>query len=129
MTILKEYVLAVTDRQDEYKTAEAFYEGDVAEVFGSQRLRATMRTTGYQSRLNFCRPVVDAVLNRLEIADIEGTTQEATKKIGQIFEDNQLFLDANEIHRRALEFGDCYAMVWPDEEGNIEISYNSPRGF
>jgi len=130
MTILKEYVLAVTDRQGTYKDAEAYYEGDVAEVFASQRLRSALRSTaGNRSTLNFCRPVVDAVLNRLELGNIQGTTKAATSKIGEIFQNNQLYLDANEIHRRALEFGDCYAIVWPDETGEIEVSYNSPRGM
>jgi hypothetical protein len=31
-----------------------------------------------------------------------------------------------EIHRRALVFGDCYAIVWPDANGDVQITYNSP---
>jgi SPP1 family phage portal protein len=126
MTILKEEVLALTERRAEYETAEAYYEGDVPETFASLALRRTFRQTGYQARLNFCRPVVDAVHSRLEIASVVGTSDRATKVIGDTWEFNQLALDANEIHKRALVYGDCYVMVWPDEDGNLEISYNTP---
>jgi hypothetical protein len=39
---------------------------------------------------------------------------------------NDLQIDADEIHRRALVYGDCYAIVWTDVEGNITVDYNSP---
>jgi hypothetical protein len=124
--ILKEQVLAVTNRRNEYEEAGAYYNGEVAEVFATAGLRRAMRNTGYRSRLNFCRPVVDAVQNRLEIAAVQGTSDESNKVIGETWELNELGLDSNEIHRWALVYGDCYAMVWPDEDGNIEISYNTP---
>jgi hypothetical protein len=124
--ILKEQVLAVTDRRNDYEEAGAYYEGEVAEVFATAGLRRAMRKTGYRSRLNFCRPVVDAVQNRLEIAAVQGTSDTGSKVIDETWEFNELGLDSNEIHRWALVYGDCYAMVWPDEEGNIEISYNTP---
>lgn len=126
MTILKEEVLALLERRAEYEVAEAYYEGDVPETFASAALRRTFRQSGYQARLNFCRPVVDAVHSRLEIASIVGTTNRATQVIGEVWENNELALDANEIHKRALVYGDCYVMVWPDEDGNLEISYNTP---
>lgn len=126
MTILKEEVLAVTARRDEYERAGAYYEGNVAERFSSAALRRVFRQSGYNARLNFCRPVVDAVYNRLEIETVVGTTAAANKVIGETWEFNELTLDADEIHRRALVYGDCYVMVWPDEDGNMEISYNTP---
>jgi len=128
MTILKNEVLALTQNQDRYKDAEAYYEGDVPEVFASAKLRNVLRhSAGYRSTLNFCRPVVDAVVNRLEVSNVYGTTKAATDKIAEIMKNNELHLEMHDIHRRALEFGDCYAIVWPDEDGDIEISYNSPR--
>jgi hypothetical protein len=126
MTILKEQVAAVLDRRADYETAGAYYEGEVPEVFATAQLRNAYSRVGYRSRLNFCRPVVDAVFNRLEVAAVVGTTQAAQKVIDETWEFNELGLDADEIHRRALVYGDCYVMVWPDEEGNLEISYNTP---
>lgn len=124
--ILKEQVAAITRRRNEYEEAGAYYEGNVAEVFATANLRRAMRKTGYNSRLNFCRPVVDAVQNRLEITSVLGTSDEGQKVIDETWEFNELNLDSNEIHRWTLVYGDCYAMVWPDEDGNLEVSYNTP---
>ena len=124
--ILKEQVRAVTARKDEYEKAGAYYEGEVPEVFATQGLRRAMRATGYAQRLNFCRPVVDAVQNRLEISAVLGTSDAGTKVIGDTWEFNELSLDANDIHRAALTYGDAYAMVWPDEDGNLEVAFSTP---
>ena len=119
-------MLAVTDRRAHYEEAGAYYEGSVPEVFATASLRKAMRKTGYTSRLNFCRPVVDSVKNRLEIADILAVSDAGTKVIADTWEFNELAIDSNEIHGAALTYGDAYAMVWPDEEGNVEISYSTP---
>lgn len=124
--ILKEQVLAVIGRKNTYEEAGAYYEGTTPEVFATSHLRRAMRTSGYSANLNFCRPVVDSVQNRLEINTILGTSDAGTKIIGDTWEFNELALDANEIHRHALIYGDAFAMVWPDDEGNVEVAYHSP---
>lgn len=124
--ILKEAVLAVTDRKRHYERADAYYTGDVAEAYTSRSLANMFKNANAGGHLNFCRPVVDAVHNRLELNVIVGTSDSANQVINDTWEFNQLGLDSNEVHRRALVFGDCYVMVWPDEEGNMEISYNTP---
>lgn len=127
MTILKEFVGAVLDRSLEYKEAEDYYEGRVAESFSSTKLRHALRATGHRGQHNYCRVVVDSVLNRLEIANIIADNEAAQTKVTEVWTNNELGLEANEIHRRALEYGDCYALVWPDADGELLISYNSPR--
>lgn len=124
--ILKEAVLAIQDRREDYEDAANYYEGSIGEVFATRDLQRLYRQSGAKGHLNFCRPVVDAVHNRLEISAVLGTSESANKIIGDTWELNQLGLDADEIHRRALVYGDCYVMVWPDEDGNMEISYNTP---
>ena len=129
MTILKEAVNAVLERKDYYTTAKDYYEGEVPEVFATARLRRVFRTTGDLSRMNFCRPIVNAVSNRMEIASISGDTKTATAKIAEVWNNNDLGLEAKEIHDKALIYGDAYAMVWPDSNGDVRISYHSPEGM
>ena len=124
--ILKEAVKVILDRKDSYKEAVDYYNGDVPETFATAKLRRAFRTTGDRSRLNFCRPIIDAVNDRTEIASIAGDTKAATAKINQIWKDNDLGIEAQEIHRTALINGDAYVMAWPDEDGNMQISLNSP---
>lgn len=127
MTILKDAALAVLAGAEEYETAEAYYEGDVPEVFATSKLRKAMRNANDRSRLNFCRPIVDAVNDRLEIAAITGETKAASAVISKVWQNNELHLEAQEIHRKALTNGDAYVIVWPDVNGELQIAYNSPK--
>jgi hypothetical protein len=129
MTILKQAVRAVLDRKDEYMTANDYYEGNVPEVFSTAKLRRVFATTGDHSRLNFCRPIVNAVSNRMEIASIQGDTKAATAKINEVWNLNDLGLEAKDIHDKALTYGDAYALVWPDADGDVRISYHPPTGM
>lgn len=123
---LKTEVTALLEHRDTYEEAGAYYEGEVPEVFATKGLQNAMRKTGYDSRLNFCRPVVDAVHSRLEVSAVIGVSDTATQVITDTWEFNELGLDANEVHRTTLVYGDAYVMVWPDEDGNLEVSWNAP---
>jgi hypothetical protein len=126
MTILKEYVTAVTKRADEYQEAEDYYLGNISERFASAKLRRALRATNHRGQHNYVKVITDAVLNRLEIANIVADSPDALAKITEVWDANEMAFEANEIHRSALEFGDAYAMVWPDENGELLISLNSP---
>lgn len=126
MTILKEAVEAVLARRAEFTEAEIYYNGDVPETFATAKLRRAFRTTDDRSRLNYCRPVVDAVNNRLTIQTISGDTPTATKKIQSLWRDNDLGIEAQEIHRAALMYGEAFVIAWPDSTGRVDIALNSP---
>jgi hypothetical protein len=126
MSDIKKAIDLIVNRRNVYVTAESYYEGTQSEVFPNQRWYKLLGNAGSDFRFNFSRTVVDSVLNRLEIANILGTTDSVNQKINSIWEMNDLKLDANEIHKRALVYGDCYAIVWTDVNGNVTIDYNSP---
>lgn len=127
MTVLTEYVGAIQKNATRYKEAEAYYKGTNPESFASAKLAHVLRTTGHSGTHNYCRVIVDAVLNRLEIANIVCDKQNVQARVNDVWESNELSLEAYEIHRNALAYGDAYALVWPDEDGAVQISYNSPR--
>jgi hypothetical protein len=126
MSDIKKALTSIIDRREVYVKAEAYYEGDQSEVFPSIRWNRLLKSQGSDFRFNFARTVVDSVLNRLEIANIMSPEERANKLINSIWEQNDLEVDADEIHRKALVYGDCYAIVWPDDSGEITINYNSP---
>jgi hypothetical protein len=127
MTIKKEAVSAVLARRGVYDTAETYYQGDVPEVFATAKVRRAMRSTGDFSRLNYCRPVVEAVNDRLEIARISGDTKAANAKIEEIWRNNDLDIESVEVHRNALVMGDAYVIAWPGEDGQMELALNDAR--
>lgn len=117
----------LVDRTPHYERAEAYYDGTEQEKFLNKRWNRILRSEGIDFKFNFTRTVVDTVLNRLEIANIQSMTESANAVIKQTWEQNDLLLDQNEIHKKALVYGDCYAIVWPDMNGNTAIDYNSPE--
>lgn len=124
--ILREQVLAVTERRAFYETAEDYYNGDVAESYATRSLKRAFGAYDTDARLNFCRPVVDAVHGRLEINAVQGFSKTAQAVIDETWEFNQLGLETQDAIRKTLVMGDSIALLWPDEDGNIEISFNSP---
>lgn len=126
MKHLQGAVKSVLDNKDHYETARDYYEGNVPEVFATARLRAAFKQTGDRSRLNFCRTVVHAVSNRLEIGSISAGSDEANEIIRKAWESNDLGLEADDAHRQACSFGDYFALVWPDERGEWQITFHNP---
>lgn len=127
MISTKEAVLAVTKNSADYEEAKDYYDGDVPETFATSRLRAAFKQTGDRSRLNFCRTIVHAVSNRLEIGHITGGSEKATAIINKVWESNDLGLEADDVHRMACALGDYYAMVWPDKDGEWQVTFQSPK--
>lgn len=126
MSDIKKAIDTIVDRRRHYEIAENYYEGLQPEVFTSDSWLKMFRIDNKHFRFNFAKTVVDSVSNRLEIANILGVTDEATAEINRIWEKNDLKLDANEIHRNSLVYGDSYAIVWTDVNGEVTIDYNSP---
>jgi hypothetical protein len=126
MSDIKKAIDTLIDRRNQYLTAESYYEGTNSEIFPNNEWFRLLNNSRSDFRFNFSRTVVDSVLNRLEIANITSLTQDANQKINEVWQMNDLQIDADEIHRRALVFGDCYAIVWTDVTGNITVDYNSP---
>lgn len=126
MTDIQIALKAIVDKRRFYETAECYYEGTNDEVFLSSRWNRLFKNPRWDFRFNFAKTVVDAVLNRTEISHVETTTPEADAYINKIWDQNDLELDINEIHRNALVYGDAYAIVWPTTNGTVTIDYNSP---
>lgn len=127
MSDLKVALNSIVAKRPTYERADTYYEGDQPEIFANAHLRRLLSPTADDYRLNFAATVVDAVANRLEIAAVVGTSDEANGLLNEAWEHNELMLEANEVHKRALVFGDCYVIVWPDEDGHFQIGYNSPE--
>ena len=109
-----------------YNKAEMYYEGTQPEIFLNQRWFKLFQKNQSDFRFNFSKTVVDAVLNRLEIEQVETDSATADEYLANLLEQPDIELDINEIHRNTLIYGDSYAIVWPDETGKIAIDYNSP---
>lgn len=125
MSNLTTAVQAILDKRDEYQTAEDYYDGTVDEIFASPAVKRALHKTGDQFRVNFAATPVNAVANRLEISSVSAVSEEAAKVIDNVWTTNELELEVNNIHNRALVYGDAYLFVWA-YDGELEMYYNSP---
>lgn len=126
MSNLTTAVQTILDKQAEYNMAEDYYDGTVDEIFASPAVKRALHKTGDQFRVNFAATPVNAVANRLEITGVAGISDEANKVIDNVWTTNELELEVNNIHNRALVYGDAYLFVWA-YEGELEMYYNSPK--
>lgn len=109
-----------------YVEADRFYKGTFAEPFQSlvmQRL-LVRKEVNYKAVLSAVP--VDAVVEKLEIVDIQASDEEITTFLqDEVWKSNQLQF----VHKTAIlaaeKFGDAYIFVWPeydDVEGYVEES-------
>lgn len=114
--------LAELDEEFEgYLKADRYYEGDPDEFFASPKLARLLAAAGERFRINLAKTPVDVVANRLRIASVSVPGDDkATALIEEIGNANDLELHGPNFARRAVEYGDCYAIVWPFDDGAEE---------
>lgn len=129
MTDLQRGLKLLSDRAGAYEKAEKYYEGTADERFSNELLAALLGQNKYE--LNFAATPVDVLAARIEVAAVTVTGDEGQTGILQenIWDENDLTLETKEIILRALEYGDAYAIVWPNADGTgVTVRYNSPKG-
>lgn len=119
------------DARPGYAKAEAYFDGDVPEVFSSTKLRRALAAKDIDFRLNFAKTPVTAVTSRLKIAAITSPNKDENEALAAIWKANQLDLEAPDLHCKTCLYGDGYLMVLPveGEKGTVtgvEMYFNSP---
>lgn len=117
----------------EYAKAEAYFDGDVDEIFASDKV-ARMLAKSHLNDLdefNFARIPVTAVTNRLAITAITADDDDLDAEIAGLIKRNELDEELPGLHVRACSQGDAYLMVWPvvDDEGavtTVDMFVNGP---
>ncbi|WP_445520445.1 phage portal protein [Streptomyces sp. NEAU-174] len=122
----------LADARADYDRAQAYYEGEVPEVFASSRIRRALRANDIDFDLNFAKTAVNAVVDRLEVAAITSPDNAVNTLIAKLWDDNNLALELPDLHRRGCEYGDAYLICLPveDDKGTVlrvEMFYNSPQ--
>jgi hypothetical protein len=104
----------ITSLAPHYEEADNYANGRILEVMSMTRLGRALRQSDIHFNPNILATVIDAVNDRLFIASYDAGG--ATATLDEIWDQNQLGLEAPEIHRHALQRGDQYVTVWPDPE-------------
>lgn len=125
---LKAILATLAGRQEQYRQATAYYDGQHNLVFATTKFRQAFGSLFAAFADNLCASVVDAAADRLQITgfDQEGKTepQEGQPKrvtvadaAWALWQQAKLPRLAGQVHQEALTAGDAYLVVWPDASG------------
>ncbi|MET7739626.1 hypothetical protein [Streptomyces sp. NPDC005385] len=105
-----------------YERAGGFYDGTVSEFHASPRVQRLLQK--YRLRdmdsFNFAHIPVDAVADKLYINNLTSGVSAVDAVIEDIWDVNELGLEAPILHRNVCKFGDAYVFVWPSADADGE---------
>jgi hypothetical protein len=128
----------LADARPDYEKAEQYYKGTQHDIFGNTRLEQKLKAESKLYRVNLAKTAVNVVADRLTVAAVTVPDDEAaTALIADVWADNELDLHQDAFTRRACEYGDSYALVWPEVDdsaadgepepaASVEIAFHDP---
>jgi len=118
----------IVDSDGGYAEALEYFNGDIEEVFATPFIRSLLRQTRLRHPFVVARTPVTSMAARLRLAGVTGADDAQTRAVDDLRTRERMPLLEPYLEERALTFGDCYALVWPDEDtGRATIRYRSPR--
>lgn len=120
MSDLEHAIKSIQDDELRVLKAEQYADNAQPEVFASARLKRILERTGRKFRVNWARVVIQSVLNRLELSSVTSGNDETDEIISDIWEYNELGIEAKTFMDKALTLGECYALLWPGEDPEDE---------
>jgi hypothetical protein len=128
MSDIKTIYDAIAAKRQHLATLTQYYEGNQPTVYLTQRLREIFRGVDLVFTENWCSVVVDACKDRITLNGFDVKDSRVQKILDQAWAENELGIEASDIHETALVCGEAYLIVWPNEEtGQAEAYYNDPQ--
>lgn len=110
-------------QQRECKLPEDYYDGKHRLAFATDRYRQTFGSLFSALAVNWCRPAVDSLVERLRIDGFDWDDEDGNKEAREIWEDNNLVVGSRLIHSEAVKCGKAYALVEPTGSGQSPNIY------
>ncbi|NLH61770.1 MAG: phage portal protein [Ignavibacteriales bacterium] len=109
-------------RLTDYLKYETYYNNKqtltIPEKFKSELSNMGIRT-------NYIAPIIDSFVSKLKVKGFSAGG--AAEKIEDVWNQNRMDALRYKIHRITAKKGDCYVIVWPDQDGNVQIKVISPE--
>lgn len=120
---------ALEEQNDQYQKYEDYYVGDQPIVFATDKWVQTFGTVFAEFADNWCQVVVDSLVQRMEISGwkCEGEGgKEAVKRAEDIWDRNELGVEADDLHTQTAVKGDGFLIGWrdPDDKDRSQLYYN-----
>jgi hypothetical protein len=70
--------------------------------------------------------VVDSVHDRLEVTGIESDDKDVDDVLWGVWQDEKMDAESKLAHKTSLIAGRSFALVWPDDDGDVSITLDGP---
>jgi hypothetical protein len=100
---------------------DAYYNGKQPLRYATPEFRKTVKDTYAQFAANFCKPVVQALEERLTVIGFQFGGQQADKTAWTIWQTNQMDAQSQKAHREAIIKGDCPVLVGPPDKNGVPV--------
>lgn len=125
-----------------YARTERYYTGRHDLAFATEKFQNAFGSLFREFALNLCPAICDAIRDKLRITgfgvDAAGAqsagfspskerdrSRTLNQSIDRIWSNNAMQTRSGELHKEAVKNGDAYAIVWPNEAGEVTIYPNS----
>jgi SPP1 family phage portal protein len=126
-TDLERAYSALKSKNPIYSTLFDYADGNQPLVYSTNRLKEAFNNISAKFSQNWMSVVIDSAVDRLTFNGWATKTKAITDRLQQIFEDHEIVQDAYDIHRGASITRESFAIVWKNDDGEIELNYNDPR--
>jgi hypothetical protein len=119
----------LSQRWQQTRIFDRYYRGQHELPFGAPRAaRQSYRRLLVESRSNWAELVVDAVNERLRVEGFRfGGSEQGDLDVWQkVWQANCFDARSDEVHVESLVWGYSYAIVWPDDDGDVSITPEHP---
>lgn len=104
-----------------------YYRGKQRQMIRPERLRTVFGHLFHNFNVNLCRPVVDALADRLQVAGFSSENEEHERAAEELWSRNHLDLRSGYVHQEAIASGDAYLIVWPGPDDEVRIYPHSGK--
>jgi len=122
--ILRSEAQALAEDLPTFNLYRDYYDGDQLLSYGTDRFKEEFGSSFDGLVSNWCAPVVDAVLDKLEVIGVKIPGAEAmSDAIWNILRRNDLDEQQDELHEGVLVESRAYAIIWPDPKLGVRFDW------
>jgi hypothetical protein len=118
---------ALDDRSRAVQRYSDYYNGTQRLVYSTEKWRRAFGGLFTHFSDNWCQLVVDAVDERLDVEGFRFGDDTGDQDAWQIWQRSNLDADSQMAHTAALIYGVAYAMAWWGDDGQAELTVESPE--
>ena len=113
------------EKQPLYDQFHNYYTGLHEMFYGKINRCPLLNNLIKSTRENICKPCIEIVCNRLNLAGFNSENKEATDYIKKFFRQNRINSLSKTIHKDCMIYGDAYISLWDDGKG-IKLYTKNP---